>query len=145
MTSRGELLESAINDAAIHYAVCNLNDIPNRRAKAFQLLRHADNGRATAFSIFVVRWGTHVLGYINECPHNGVNLDWERNQFFDPSGLRLMCGKHGSLFDIGTGRCVDGPCRGRALKPVSLAVIDGEVCIHGIELVADDETQNPAP
>lgn len=63
----------------------------------------------------------------------------------DPSGLRLMCGKHGSLFEIGTGRCVDGPCRGRALKPVSLAVIDGEVCIHGIELVADEDTPNPAP
>jgi len=56
-----------------------------------------------------------------------------------------MCGKHGSLFEIGTGRCVDGPCRGRALKPVSLAVIDGEVCIHGIELVADEDTPNPAP
>ena len=137
-----ELLQSA---PAIHYVVCTLNDIPNRRAMAFQLLRRADNGGAKAFSIFVVRWGTQVFGYINECPHGGGNLDWERNQFFDPSGLRLMCGKHGALFAIGTGLCMDGPCQGHTLEPVPLAVIDGDVCIHGIELVEDADMEGAAP
>ena len=123
--------------APVAYAICGLNDIPNRRAKAFQLLRRTEDGGEKAFSIFVVRWGDRAFGYINRCPHQGVNLDWERNQFLDPNGLRLMCGKHGALFEIGTGRCVDGPCQGQGLEPVAVSVIDGDICVGGVELVED--------
>ncbi len=130
----GRVLEHAV----VQYVVCSFDDIPNRRAKAFQLLKRAQDGGATTFFFFVVRWGRHVFGYINRCPHTGVNLDWERNQFLDPSGLRLMCGKHGALFDIGTGHCIDGPCKGNSLEPVSITVIDGEVCVSGVELIEDD-------
>jgi nitrite reductase/ring-hydroxylating ferredoxin subunit len=132
-------MSTAPQDAAVDYAICSLNDIPNRRAKAFQLLRRTAGGSEKAFSIFVVRWGSQAFGYVNQCPHDGVNLDWERNQFLDPSGLRLMCGKHGALFEIGTGRCVDGPCKGQGLEPVAVAVIDGDVCVRGIDLVEDDD------
>jgi nitrite reductase/ring-hydroxylating ferredoxin subunit len=121
------------------YVICNLDDIPSRRAKAFQLLRRDADGNESVFSIFVVRWGSQVFGYVNQCPHTSVNLDWERNQFLDPSGLRLMCGKHGALFEIGTGRCVDGPCRGERLAPVKVSVLDGDICITGVELVEAEE------
>lgn len=123
----------SMND--IPYVICGLDEIPSRRAKAFQLLRRDADGNEKTFSIFVVRWGSQVFGYVNQCPHDSVNLDWERNQFLDPSGLRLMCGKHGALFEIGTGRCVDGPCRGERLVPVNVAVLDGDICIRGVELV----------
>ena len=120
------------------YAICALEDISNRRARAFQLLQRAADGGHKAFSIFVVRWGSQVFGYVNRCPHTGANLDWERNQFLDPSGLRLMCGKHGALFEIGTGCCVEGPCTGQGLEPVPVALIGGEVCVIGVELVEHD-------
>jgi len=127
--------------AMITYSICGLNDIANRSAKAFQLLRCAADGSHKAFSIFVVRWGNQVFGYVNRCPHSGGNLDWERNQFLDPSGLRLMCGKHGARFEIGTGRCIEGPCQGQRLQPVSIVVIDGDICVNGVELVEDDSTE----
>jgi len=129
----------------IPYAICGINDIPNRRARAFQLLRRTPDGGEKAFAIFVVRWGGQVFAYVNQCPHEKVNLDWERNQFLDPSGLRLMCGKHGALFEIGTGRCVDGPCRGQGLAPVTVAVIDEDICISGVELVEDDAGEAQPP
>lgn len=125
--------------ANVEYVVCRLDDIPSCRAKAFQLLRQDPSG-PKAFSIFIVRWGSQVFAYANQCPHQGVNLDWERNQFLDPSGLRLMCGKHGALFEIGTGRCVDGPCQGQSLAAVSARVIDGDICISGVDLIEDDTT-----
>lgn len=131
--------------AGIQYAVCGINEITNRRGKAFQLLRRAANGSATTFSIFVVRWGNQAFGYVNRCPHGGVNLDWERNQFLDSSGLRLICGKHGALFEIGTGRCVEGPCQGEALEAVAVTVIDGDVCVSGVELIEDDAAEPAAP
>jgi nitrite reductase/ring-hydroxylating ferredoxin subunit len=98
------------------------------------------SGMRRPFPIIVVRWGKQVFGYVNKCPHDGVNLDWEHNQFLDPNGIRLMCGKHGASFELGTGICVDGPCKGRSLDPVALTIVDDDICVTGVTLVEDDET-----
>ena len=120
-------------DSAIAYAICGLNDIPSQRARGFKLMLVDDDGTQRPWSIVVVRWGKQVFGYVNKCPHDGVNLDWERNQFLDPNGIRLLCGKHGALFELGTGMCVDGPCKGRSLTPVALSVLDGDICVSGVD------------
>lgn len=120
------------------YAICGFNDIPSRRAMGFHLMIVGEDGKHRPWSIIVVRWGKKLLGYLNKCPHNDVNLDWERNEFLDPFGTRLMCGKHGSTFELGTGRCVDGPCKGRELTPVALTVLDGDICIIGVRLAEED-------
>ncbi len=122
------------------YAICELNRIPNRRAASFVLARRHDDGHVRPWLIFVVRWGKHVLGYENNCPHEGVPLDWERGQFLDGEGLRIQCGKHGALFDLGTGECVVGPCLGHGLTPVQLTVDDeGDICVTGVVLAEDDD------
>lgn len=126
-------------DSSIAYVVCAMSDIPSQKARGFHLMRVEDDGTERPWSIVVVRWGKQVFGYVNKCPHDGVNLDWERNQFLDPNGIRLMCGKHGALFELGTGMCVDGPCKGRALQPVALSVIDGDICVTGVTLAEDEE------
>lgn len=126
-------------EPSVAYVVCSMSDIPSQKARGFQLMRVEDDGAKRPWSIVVVRWGRQVFGYVNKCPHDGVNLDWERNQFLDPNGIRLMCGKHGALFELGTGQCVDGPCKGRALTPVALRVLDGDICVTGVTLVEDEE------
>ena len=123
----------------VAYAICRMSDIPSQKARGFQLMTVDENGQERPFSMLVVRWGRQVFGYVNKCPHDGVNLDWERNQFLDPNGLRLMCGKHGALFELGTGMCVDGPCKGRSLTPVAVSVIDDDICVTGVTLVEEDE------
>ena len=127
-------------ESGVVYAICGMSDIPSQTARGFNLVRVEDDGTQRPWHIVVVRWGRQVFGYVNKCPHDGVNLDWERNQFLDPNGLRLMCGKHGSSFEIGTGRCVDGPCKGSGLTKVSLVVLDGDICVTGVTLVEDEET-----
>jgi len=122
---------------AVAYVICAMNEIPSRRAKGFNLVILDENGKEKPWPIVVVRWGKQVFGYLNHCPHNNVNLDWERNQFLDPNGNRLMCGKHGSIFDIDTGVCVEGPCQGQALTPIGVAVVDNEVCVFGVTLAED--------
>ncbi|MFH0301771.1 Rieske 2Fe-2S domain-containing protein [Bradyrhizobium sp. 31Argb] len=120
------------------YAICGFNDIPSQRAMGFYLMIVDEDGSHRPWPIVVVRWGKRVFGYLNKCPHNSVNLDWERNQFFDPRGIRLMCGKHGSTFELSTGRCVDGPCKGSRLTPVALTVLDGDICVTGVRLVEEE-------
>jgi nitrite reductase/ring-hydroxylating ferredoxin subunit len=48
-----------------------------------------------------------------------------------------MCGKHGALFELGTGMCIEGPCKGRGLVPVPLAIIDNDICVVGVKLAED--------
>jgi len=146
-----EATTSEASDAApeqIAYAICSVSDIPSQKARGFHLARIDDDGVERHWPIIVVRWGKQVFGYLNKCPHDGVNLDWERNQFLDPNGIRLMCGKHGALFELGSGVCIEGPCKGLGLTPVALAVIDNDICVVGVRLAEDREEgegAEPAP
>jgi nitrite reductase/ring-hydroxylating ferredoxin subunit len=123
----------------IAYIICRMSDIPSQKARGFHLVRLDDDGRERSWPIIVVRWGRQVFGYVNKCPHDGINLDWERNQFLDPNGIRLMCGKHGALFELGTGICVEGPCKGQGLEPISLSIIDNDICVSGVRLAEEAE------
>jgi nitrite reductase/ring-hydroxylating ferredoxin subunit len=137
-------VEAQARADAVPYVVCSLNDIPSQKAYGFNLMRLDEAGQVRPLPIVIVRWGRRVFGYVNRCPHHGVKLDWERNTFLDPSyGTRLMCGKHGALFDFASGECVEGPCRGESLEPVALAVLDDDICITGVTLVEDDEEDAP--
>ena len=127
----------------IPYIICGLNEIPSQRAYGFNLVKLDENGNEQPLPIVIVRWGKHVFGYVNRCPHDGVNLDWERDTFLDPNyGTRLMCGKHGALFDLASGDCVDGPCLGQGLEPVAVTVLDGDICITGVTL-AEEPDEGP--
>jgi nitrite reductase/ring-hydroxylating ferredoxin subunit len=122
------------------YIICSTSDIPSRKARGFKLVEVGEDGAPRTLSIVVVRWGKHVFGYVNRCPHHGSNLDWERETFLEPNyGTRLMCGKHGALFELATGECVDGPCKGASLQPVALAVLDNDICITGVTLFEEED------
>lgn len=122
----------------VAYVICALSDIPSQRAHGFDLAI-VENGEEKNFPIVIVRWGKQVFGYVNNCPHHNSRLDWEREQFLDPSGLRLMCGKHGALFELGTGRCSAGPCKNEHLTPIDLQIIDNDICIVGVTLAEDED------
>jgi len=134
--------------AELAYAICSVRDIPNRRAKGFHLARMVSEGDAAPverpWHIVVVRWDRKLYAYVNICPHQGSQLDWEADQFFDGNGSHLVCGKHGSLFEVATGACIDGPCKGAALEMVRLTVIDGDICVSGVVLAEDEGDEDNA-
>jgi len=73
---------------------------------------------------FVIRYGGTVHGYLNRCAHVPIELDWNPGEFFESSGLYLMCSTHGAIYEPDTGHCSGGPCRGGRLRPI--AVIEKE-------------------
>jgi nitrite reductase/ring-hydroxylating ferredoxin subunit len=81
-------------------------------------------------SAFVVRFDGAPRGYLNQCAHVPVELDWQPGQFFDSDGLYLVCATHGAMYDAGTGACAGGPCSGRGLIPVAVAERDGKIFIE---------------
>lgn len=68
--------------------------------------------------VFFVRYGGEVYGYLNRCAHVPMELDWVEGQFFESSGLYIMCATHGAIYQPETGKCVGGPCRGARLRAV---------------------------
>lgn len=67
--------------------------------------------------------------YLNQCPHTGVNLNWQPDQCFDVSEQYLACSLHGALFQPVDGLCVYGPCLGQSLKKVAIEIEDGVLYI----------------
>jgi nitrite reductase/ring-hydroxylating ferredoxin subunit len=76
---------------------------------------------------FAVRFGGKARAYVNRCPHQGTELDWQPGEFFEESGLYLVCSTHGAIFQPDNGFCVAGPCRGTSLEPLELQEKEGQV------------------
>lgn len=76
---------------------------------------------------FVIRHGNKVYGYLNRCAHVPIELDWNEGEFFESSGLYLMCSTHGALYMPESGRCAGGPCRGGSLRPIAVFEQDNQV------------------
>ncbi len=120
------------------YAVCHVNDVAKRRAVGFVLARVNEAGETVPFPIVVTRQAGKYYAYVNRCPHQGTRLDFEPKQFLDSSLRYLLCGKHGAQFDIATGLCNDGPCKGERLEPVDVVIDENEVCIAGVRIAEED-------
>jgi nitrite reductase/ring-hydroxylating ferredoxin subunit len=123
------------------YVVCASDMIERGGAKSFSLSRIDESGKSRPFPIVVVRtYGNDYVGYVNSCPHDGVWLNIGAGEFFTPDRAFLKCGRHGATFEIESGLCIRGPCTGKNLQPIALAVVDGDVCLCGVTLVEDDRS-----
>ncbi len=102
--------------------LCQTDDIPDPGSKAFELKQ----GRRT-ISLFVVHKDGSFKAYINSCPHTGVNLEWQEDQFLDMDNMFIQCSTHDALFEIDTGACIAGPCVGDSLETVELLIENGQI------------------
>ncbi|MEZ0496667.1 Rieske (2Fe-2S) protein [Sphingomonas sp. IW22] len=83
--------------------------------------------RAGRFHGFVVRRGDGVVGYVDRCPHMGVPLAQQLDDYLSPDGARIVCAWHGAVFRLEDGECLGGPCPGTRLTPWPVMVQDGKI------------------
>ncbi|HTS54020.1 MAG TPA: Rieske 2Fe-2S domain-containing protein [Burkholderiales bacterium] len=76
---------------------------------------------------FAIRHQGAVYAYLNRCAHIATELDWAEGEFFDLTGLYLMCSTHGATYLPNTGRCLRGPCSGRGLARLPVEESGGKV------------------
>lgn len=100
--------------------LCSLTDITEGGSKGFDL---GDR------KLLAVKQQGKIYLYQNRCPHLGIPLEWVADQFLDSSNSMIQCANHGALFVIKTGKCVAGPCSGRALTPVDYNIEAGDLFI----------------
>ena len=83
------------------------------------------------FRGFVVRRGDAVFAYQNYCAHAGHPLNWKPDSFLTKDSSAIICSSHGAMYDIGSGLCFAGPCRGKALRNVSVEIREGVIYVTG--------------
>ena len=101
--------------------LCDLQDLPDGGSRGFGPAPGGFTG------LFAVRRGDDVVVYVNSCPHIGLPLNWNSDQFLSEDGTHIVCANHGAEFAIEDGYCLRGPCRGAWLEKVPVTVLDGLV------------------
>ncbi|RJG23869.1 Rieske (2Fe-2S) protein [Massilia cavernae] len=76
---------------------------------------------------FVVRYDGKAYAYLNRCAHVPIELDWAEGEFFESSGLYLMCSTHGAIYVPNSGLCAGGPCKGGRLRPIAVREEGGKI------------------
>lgn len=97
--------------------LCHIDDINDPGAKGFKLKQ-----RRRERLVFVVKKDGEVYAYENECPHAGINLEWQEDDFLDMNNEHIQCSVHGALFKIENGDCMGGACNGEGLTPAEISV-----------------------
>lgn len=77
--------------------------------------------------VVVVRQGREVFAYRNQCPHLGIELNFQPDVFLDLDHRYIQCANHGALFQIEDGLCVFGPCQGESLVPLQVQLVGDSV------------------
>ena len=108
--------------------LCPLDALADPGAKGFSVAG-PEGGRR---EILVVRRLGHVFAYENACPHIGTPLDFLPDRFLTRDGRHLLCSTQGAMFEIASGFCIHGPCKGQSLKAVPVAVRDGQVVLTAV-------------
>lgn len=102
-----------------------LDEIADGRAREYVFGRGT-----TVFSMFVVRRGEEVFGYLNICPHYSSALNVRSNGFTNDAGTRIRCSAHFAEFRIEDGYGVAGAAERCWLDPVPVEVVEGEIRIR---------------
>ena len=118
----GAAASGSVTDAAPPGALARLDRLPDQEVSAVEAVVDG-----TPASLLLLRDGDGARAWHNVCPHAGRPLDWAPGQFLRTKDRHLVCAAHGATFELGEGRCIAGPCRGDALRPVAVAVRDGAV------------------
>jgi nitrite reductase/ring-hydroxylating ferredoxin subunit len=93
--------------------LCHSDEIAEGKSKGFQI--------DDRFVFAVKKYG-QIYIYENTCPHLGIQLEWQKDEFLDIDASMIQCSSHGALFKIEDGECVLGPCQGQSLIKVDFTL-----------------------
>lgn len=111
--------------------LCQTGELDEHQTKGFTIEIGEDS-----LDFFLLKQDGQIRGYLNFCPHLGIPLNWQPDEFMSIEGTHIQCSTHGALFQLEDGYCFSGPCRGESLTPLNVEVTDN----NEVYLVSTDDT-----
>jgi len=100
--------------------LCHINEIAEGKTRGFEV---------AGLNIIALKKDASVYLYVNRCPHLGLNLEFQPDDFLNYDETLIQCSTHGAMFTLDSGECVLGPCKGESLQPVSFTLEDGQIVL----------------
>jgi nitrite reductase/ring-hydroxylating ferredoxin subunit len=79
-----------------------------------------------SLNFFLLKQDGDIRAYLNFCPHLGIPLNWQPDEFMSMEGTHIQCSTHGALFQLEDGYCFSGPCRGESLTPLNIEISESD-------------------
>lgn len=108
-----------------HHFLCNKQEITEDNPRGFSL-----ELKSETLELFLVKHDGHIYAYKNHCPHLGIPLNWQPNEFLSHEQTHIQCSTHGALFNLDNGYCILGPCASESLISLALDQRDDELWLH---------------
>jgi nitrite reductase/ring-hydroxylating ferredoxin subunit len=118
---------------AYHF-LCNEQEIIEGNPRGFSL-----DLEPAKFELFLVKHDDTIYAYKNQCPHLGIPLNWQPNEFLSLEQSHIQCSTHGALFNLDNGYCILGPCASESLTSLTLEQRDDELWLHLDSLISITE------
>ena len=99
--------------------VCQSDELKEYQTRGFTIELGEDS-----LDFFLLKQDGEVRAYLNFCPHLGIPLNWQPDEFLSMEGTNIQCSTHGALFQLEDGYCFSGPCRGESLTPLNLEITE---------------------
>jgi nitrite reductase/ring-hydroxylating ferredoxin subunit len=112
----------ALDENNGRFLLCDCDDLPETSSKAFFV-----ETKQQQLELFIIHHNLVYHAYLNRCPHTGVNLNWQPDQFYDYDHKFIQCSTHGALFRIDSGYCIRGPCAGLSLTKLELLITENKI------------------
>ncbi|MBO1924479.1 PfkB family carbohydrate kinase [Thiomicrorhabdus sp. 6S3-12] len=109
-------LDDVLNAKPENQPIANIKQLSKAKATVIDL-----NNRG---GVILIKQDEEVRAYENNCPHQNVPLNEAYKIDVNPFDQTMKCSVHDAFFKIDDGECVEGPCWGEHLTPVSIRMDD---------------------
>ena len=117
-------------NGSLGYPICDADSIAPGWAHPFTLEWSDRSMASEPLAILIVRdKKQNYFAYRNVCPHLQYAIYGKPAECLSIGGLVFACRWHQAKFNAQS-----GPCEGAQLQSFPTAVVDGKVCVSGIEL-----------
>lgn len=99
------------------YFLCLQHDLLDTAPLGFDIASSASHD---AMSVVLLRYENTLYCYQNRCPHLGIPLNWQPDDFLSLEQTHFQCATHGALFNFHDGQCIMGPCIDEQLTPLTI-------------------------
>ena len=107
------------------YFICMDDDLQYNHSYGFII-----ESKQGPIDLFVLKLESAIHAYKNSCPHLGIPLNWQPDEFLSRDKTHIECANHGALFTLDDGHCIAGPCGGQSLENITIELRKKEVWLH---------------